>query len=180
MFSLADCINICIYWSYIVYDFVTFSIKMLLLDDGQPNLDCTTSISVLNGCIQILLFVLWRDYLNAECISFSCKKIQIKSEVMFVNFVFSIFIPHFPYALPALVSRYSRVSVIRVSVVSPTRLYVQLVQSHPEYWTWRYTEDYFHLYVPLSSTSEFFESRLGRITEISLYMRVVFMPGMKS
>jgi len=49
---------------------------------------------------------------------------------------------------------YSRVSVIRLSVVSPTRLYVQLLYAHPEYFTWRYTEDYFHLYVPLSSTSK--------------------------
>jgi len=37
------------------------------------------------------------------------------------------------------------------------------------YFTWRYTEDYFHLYVPLSSTCPIFESRLGRITEIPLY-----------
>jgi len=50
---------------------------------------------------------------------------------------------------------YSRVSVVRLSVVSPTRLCVQLVHSHPEYFTWRCMEDYFHLYVPLSSTSKF-------------------------
>ena len=49
---------------------------------------------------------------------------------------------------------YSRVSVIRLSVVSPTRLYVHLLQAHPEYFILRYTEDYFHLYVPLSSTSK--------------------------
>ena len=53
------------------------------------------------------------------------------------------------------ISLHSSVSVVRVSVVSPTRLSVQLVQSHPEYFTWRCMEDYFHLYVPLSSTSKF-------------------------
>ena len=46
-------------------------------------------------------------------------------------------------------------SVVRLSVVSPTRLCVQLVQSHPEYLTWRSVEDYYNLYVPLSSTSKF-------------------------
>ena len=45
---------------------------------------------------------------------------------------------------------YSRVSVIRLSVVSPTRLYVQSsrysLSRTPVYCTWRYTEGYFHLY----------------------------------
>jgi len=55
----------------------------------------------------------------------------------------------------AFLLKYSRVSVIRLSVESPTRLYVSLVKSHTKYFTWRYTEYYFHLYVPLSSTSKF-------------------------
>ena len=55
----------------------------------------------------------------------------------------------------------SRVSVISLTVVSPTRLYVQLVQSRPEYFTWRSKEDFFHLYVPLSSTSKFLSTDLG-------------------
>jgi len=35
-------------------------------------------------------------------------------------------------------------SQLYVSQLKVTRLYVQLVQSRPEYFTWRYTEDYFH------------------------------------
>ena len=50
---------------------------------------------------------------------------------------------------------YLSTSVVRFSFVSPTRLYVPWVESHPEYSTCCYTEDYFHLYVPLTSTSKF-------------------------
>jgi len=64
---------------------------------------------------------------------------------------------------------YNRVSVIMsLSCKSAFRLYVQLVSSRPEYFTWCYTEDYFHFYVPLSSTAKFLSPDLDRITEIPL------------
>jgi len=66
--------------------------------------------------------------------------------------------------------KYSRVSVIRLSVVSRTRLYIQLDSLIQNTIHLALYGILFSLVRPSQFCVQIFESRLGRITEIPLYI----------